>query len=631
MATIDELVKKYAELMCDQVKKRVPSAGHEDEIRVEATKGIDAFIDEAHLNVTSRHEYGLGGGRIDSKYGFVAIEYKNPNGAKRLGPDKTSPGTVEVLDQLKKRFSDFEEHENIAPERLFGVGTDGRYIVFSWSRGGSFHTSDPEEFSPTAVERVLRAIISVGARGSSFTPQALIRDFGSASATAKKGIRLLYEAVTSTSSDRALTFFKQWQLLFGEVCGYDLSSSNEKIRRLGDDYGIDSAKAAPLLFAIHTYYAIFIKFLAAEICTSLSPLPLSILQKCKAASTSAGLRDEMASLESGGIWATIGVKNFLEGDIFAWYLSSWNKQIAECIRDIVNKLDIFDPNTLSVDPDESRDLLKHVYQDLIPKNVRHDLGEYYTPDWLAELIIEKAGYTGDPNQRVLDPGCGSGTFLIVAINRIKSWLAEHRHSCGFGERELLQKILRNLVGFDLNPLAVMAARVNVLLSLREYFRYGSSLEIPVYLCDSILTPSEHGTLFTGKLGSIRNIKTSVGELTIPSEMTSDPSVLSKYSELIEMAVTQEYRADDFIRLLKEKGYGSQIRNCILHCSNNYQHSTAQGETASGPELLRTLLPRCFLHLLTSFWEIHLGLIGKVSPMNTETISSLSGVGTICFR
>jgi hypothetical protein len=61
MATIDELVKKYAELMCDQVKKRVPSAGHEDEIRVEATKGIDAFIDEAHLNVTSRHEYGLGG------------------------------------------------------------------------------------------------------------------------------------------------------------------------------------------------------------------------------------------------------------------------------------------------------------------------------------------------------------------------------------------------------------------------------------------------------------------------------------------------------------------------------------------------------------------------------------------
>jgi SAM-dependent methyltransferase len=483
------------------------------------------------------------------------------------------------LEQLRTRFTDFEEHEHIAPERLFGVGTDGQYIIFCWSRGGTFYSSDPQPFSPSAVERLLRAIISVGARGSSFTPQALTRDFGSASPTTKKGVQLLYDAISSTSSDRALTFFNQWQLLFGEVCGYDLRSSNDKIRQLGRAYEIDAARAAPLLFAIHTYYAVFIKFLAAEICTSLSPLPLSILQKCRAAPTSAALREEMTSLESGGIWSTIGVKNFLEGDIFSWYLSSWNAQIAECIRDLVNKLDSFDPNTLSVDPDENRDLLKHVYQDLIPKNVRHDLGEYYTPDWLAELTIDTAGYTGDPNLRVLDPGCGSGTFLVVAINKVKAWFAENRHSCGFTERELLQKILRNLVGFDLNPLAVMAARVNVLLSLREYFRYGSTLELPIYLCDSILTPSEYGTLFTGKLGSIRNIKTSVGELTIPSEMTTDPAILSKYSELIEMAVTQEYRAADFIALLLAQGL--RIEDKELHLTLFKQLTTLHGTGRDG--------------------------------------------------
>ena len=44
------------------------------------------------------------------------------------------------------------------------------------------------------------------------------------------------------------------------------------------------------------------------------------------------------------------------------------------------------------EPELTRDLLKQLYQYLVPRHLRHDLGEYYTPDWLA--------------QRVLDPACG---------------------------------------------------------------------------------------------------------------------------------------------------------------------------------------------------------------------------------
>ena len=216
-----------------------------------------------------------------SKYRFVAIEYKNPNGPKRLSADLSGIGTAEVVEQLRRRFTDFEQHEKITQDRLFGVGTDGRYVVFCWWRGGSFIAGEPEEFSPAVVNRLLRAIISVGARGSSYTPQTLIRDFGSSSPTALKGIRLLYDAINNTASERALTFFRQWQLLFGEVCGYNLSSTNEKIKKLGETYGIVSAKAGPLLFAVHTYYAIFIKFLAAEICTSSLANPLSIFKNAK--------------------------------------------------------------------------------------------------------------------------------------------------------------------------------------------------------------------------------------------------------------------------------------------------------------------------------------------------------------
>ena len=71
--------------------------------------------------------------------------------------------------------------------------------------------------------------------------------------------------------------------------------------------------------------------------------------------------------------------------------------------------------TLDVDPEETRDLLKQLYQNLMPKRLRHALGEYYTPDWLAELLLSRLHYDGKPEVRLLDPACGSGTFLVQAI------------------------------------------------------------------------------------------------------------------------------------------------------------------------------------------------------------------------
>jgi hypothetical protein len=54
-----------------------------------------------------------------------------------------------------------------------------------------------------------------------------------------------------------------------------------------------------------------------------------------------------------------------------------------------------------------------------------------------------------------------------AINRIRQWFSHHRYDCGFSEEGLIQRILNNVVGFDLNPLAVMASRVNYLLVIRD--------------------------------------------------------------------------------------------------------------------------------------------------------------------
>jgi type I restriction-modification system DNA methylase subunit len=121
-----------------------------------------------------------------------------------------------------------------------------------------------------------------------------------------------------------------------------------------------------------------------------------------------------------------------------------------------------------LEPDRVKDLFKRLYQNLVPKRVRHDLGEYFTPDWLAELVLKEVGYDGDLEKRVLDTACGSGTFLVLAIKEAKNYAEEHFVT---DKSELLRKIVRNVAGIDLNPLAVLASRANYVIALGDLIRY----------------------------------------------------------------------------------------------------------------------------------------------------------------
>jgi hypothetical protein len=560
---LEGLIEEHAKLMAVQMLTAADLAGSEEDIRHEVNKLIDEFITKAGLTVKGRHEYGLAGGRIDSKYGGVVLEYKDPKGAGRITENKNAPGFQAVVKQVTKRFQDLQSEENLEMERILGIGCDGKVLVFVRMRRNKVDVEDPQPVTPHTVERLLRAIVSVGARGLSFTPENLTQFFGSDSTSAQEGVRLIHDLIHATVSPKAQIFFRQWQILFGEVCGYDIHGQDAKIKRLADHYRIANPNPADLLFAVHTYYAIFIKLLAAEIVASFSPLGISTLKKLVSAPTSAKLREELRNLEQGGIWSQLGIRNFLEGDLFSWYLDAWDDRCARAIRAMSQSFDEFDPTTLSVDPAESRDLLKQLYQQLFPKSVRHDLGEYYTPDWLAELTLNELGYDGNPDKRLLDPACGSGTFLVMAVNRVKAWYLEHRHECGFGESELVSKILSNIIGFDLNPLAVMATRTNYLMAIRDLLRHAGNIEIPVYLCDSIMTPSEYGgDLFTGPLGNAQQLKTSAGDFKIPTEVAKNRNQIGPYADTLEACIANHYSPDQFIE--RCEGEGIPVAEAELH-------------------------------------------------------------------
>jgi type I restriction-modification system DNA methylase subunit len=60
------------------------------------------------------------------------------------------------------------------------------------------------------------------------------------------------------------------------------------------------------------------------------------------------------------------------------------------------------------------DVFRELYEVLVEPEVRRSIGEYYTPVWLCDFLLRKFRLEG---RLVLDPFCGSGTFLVTAFHR----------------------------------------------------------------------------------------------------------------------------------------------------------------------------------------------------------------------
>jgi SAM-dependent methyltransferase len=129
------------------------------------------------------------------------------------------------------------------------------------------------------------------------------------------------------------------------------------------------------------------------------------------------------------------------------------------------------------------DVLKVLYESVISAETRKALGEYYTPDWLADRMVTEV-VTDPLNQRVLDPSCGSGTFVFYAVKRFLAAAAQD----GMSLKDAMNAVSSRVMGIDLHPVAVALARVTYLLALgrdRLNAPERGSLSVPIYLGDSL--------------------------------------------------------------------------------------------------------------------------------------------------
>lgn len=133
--------------------------------------------------------------------------------------------------------------------------------------------------------------------------------------------------------------------------------------------------------------------------------------------------------------------------------------------------------------DVENDVLKILYESVIPQSERERLGEYYTPDWLADRVV--ADSIDDPlTARVADPSCGSGTFLFHAVKRY----LDAAENAGVSPGLAAMQVCDHVVGMDIHPVAVTLARVTYLLAIgknRLNHHDRAQLSVPVYLGDSM--------------------------------------------------------------------------------------------------------------------------------------------------
>jgi hypothetical protein len=197
-------------------------------------------------------------------------------------------------------------------------------------------------------------------------------------------------------------------------------------------------------------------------------------------------------------------------------------------------------------PGRIQDLLKEFYSSLVDEQIRHDLGEYYTPDWLAQELLDRAGYSGSPETGVLDPACGSGTFLVECIVRLRRQCTQ----LGMSRVETLRTILKRIKGLDLNPLAVISSRANYILSISDLvFDMGNDMELPVYLADSINVPVEK-TDPKGTAYLEYNLDTEIAAYVIRIPMALvKAQVLGRILLHCEDSIVQKKTVESFLRTL----------------------------------------------------------------------------------
>ena len=373
------------------------------------------------------------------------IEFKRRIGTK--GGFDPDPENVRQLD-------DYLEASQKQGRVRMGVLTDGKYWLLRWPNAGPVKTVEPYAFTLNDPDRWialydwLRDYALSAEEDKQPSRDAIEEHFGPKSPSYQRDIDTLKALYDEYAGCNTITVKRDlWRNLLTAALG--------EIARTDDQ--LDG------LFVRHTYLT--------------AVIGMVVQARFGGDIVRLAANDPADLLHGRDFRNKTGLQGVVESDFFAWPAEVGGLPFLKTLGRRIAKFDWRQaPN----------DVAAILYETVIPPDERRQLGEYYTPDWLASAIVREV-VTDPLGQSVLDPACGSGTFVAEAVTHF----IEVAKDTSLGPKDQLEWLRFSIRGIDVHPVAVHLARAAWVLAAQPALQaanaagLAANVTVPIYLGDAL--------------------------------------------------------------------------------------------------------------------------------------------------
>ena len=488
------------------------------------------------------------------------VEENPPSGASRRAVDLTALDTFiefkrrigtasggEPDPENVKQLDDYLAQSADQGKIRMGVLTDGKHWLLRWPGASEVRLTRPYAFTLEKPDEWfllyewLRDSALVSLDGVSPDREGITGHFGPGSPSYQRDIaalKALYEenAELETIRVKRRLWFDLLRTALGEIAYTTEGMSAEAQARLAA-VGI-GAEEMDDLFVRHTYLSAVIGMVVQ------ASFGIDIRRLAET--------DPADLLQGRELHSATGLQGVLESDFFAWPNEVGGNPLLQTLARRVARFDW---------AEAPLDTAATLYESVIPPEERRQLGEYYTPAWLARAMTREL--VDDPlNQRVLDPACGSGTFVAEAVTH---FLAASG-AANLEPREVLNRLREVVTGIDVHPVAVHLARAAWTLAARHAITAASaaghdaSLSIPVYLGDALQLRFRTGDMFAEHNVTVQVEDEENTELVFPTSLVERAETFDALMGDVSASIE---RGDDTFLALDDNGVNDPAERQVI--------------------------------------------------------------------